>query len=353
MNSIIDFSETTNERMNKKLQGDSFTEDFVQEKPSYHPYIWEEVRSFLSINNIEFTETDEYIKVTPEGKQEVHIYPLKDAYDYRSGLFDDAGGGVPKNYFFNISVENEKQDIRTIWLKPWEWLKGARMRNVLSSIILNACGVTGTNFAGRDTEVREVSNKELRPFLEQNSFYGYRAASLNLGLFLTKERNGYPAGTLLMVYTFGYPFFGAKNGKYDAEVIRAATLIGTNVRGGASKLFKHFVENFPALIIGKGGKDERHVYWTKCCYFVEFDHTNGNSLPHLGFDFLEYSGAGFMNVRAETGVPFHRQPMNHKQVMQDIRDGKVYSVHNAGVKTFIYYKEKKADIKTDSDFTHE
>ena len=328
-------------------------ENYIQEKPSVHEHIWEDVKKLLTDNDVVFEEFEKYIKVTPEGRQEIHIYPIGDAYDYRYGYYDDKDGGVAKKFFWQTTVDNEKENIRTIWVKPWEWLKGSRMRNVLSSIILNACGITGINFNGRDTEVREVTNAELRPFLDANSFYGYRAASLNLGLFLTRERNGFPAGTLLMIYTFGYPFFGAKKGKYDCEVIRAATLLGTNVRGGASKLFKYFVNNHPALIIGKGSKKEREVIWNKCCYFCEYDHTNGNSLPHLGFDFLEYSGPGFMNVTVETGVPFHRQPMRHKEIMQDIRDGKVYSIFNCGVKTFVYDKASKAEILEDSDFTHE
>lgn len=329
-------------------------QDFIQTKPSEHPYIWEDVRNLLVENNVEFEETQDYIKVTPEGRQEIHIYPIKNAHDYRYAYYNDKGG-VDKKFFWKTSVDNEANNIRTIWVKPWEWIKNTRMRNVLTSIILNACGITGTNFNGRDTEVREVPKNELRPFLEKNSFYGFRAASLNLGLYLTKDRNGYSAGTLLMVYTFGYPFFGAKKGKYDCEVIRAATLLGTNVRGGASKLFKHFVDNYPYLTIGKGGKNERHVEWNKCCYFCEYDHTNGNSLPHLGFDFLEYSGPGFVNVYTESGEWFHRQPMRHKEIMQDIRDGKVYSVFNCGTKTYIYDKAKKAQLALDEnvDFTHE
>lgn len=329
--------------------------DYIQEKPSEHPYIWDDVRELLNDKGVLFEEIkdgdEHYIKVSPEGRQEIHIYPITSGFDYRFGYYDDKGKGVGKKYFWQKTVDNEKNNIRTIWIKPWEWVSGSRMRNVLSSIILNACGITGINFNGRDTEVREVSNDELRPFLETNSFYGYRAASLNLGLYLTKEKNGYPAGTLLMVYTFGYPFFGKE--KYDCEVIRAATLLGTNVRGGASKLFKYFVNNHPTLIIGKKTKKERVVTWNRICYFCEYDHTNGNSLPHLGFEFLEYSGPGFMNVTIETGIPFHRQPMRHKEIMQDIRDGRVYSIFNCGVKTFIYDKHKKVEISDDSTFTHE
>lgn len=328
--------------------------DFGQTRADTHLNIFEDVKQFLLDNNVEIAdENDKYLTILPEGKQEVHIYPIERAHDFRHGYYGDLGGMYDKRYFCDVSIENEKNNIRTIWIKPWEWIRGHRMRNVLSSIILNACGVTGVNFAARDTEVREIPNNELRPFLEKYSFYGYRAASLSLGLYLTKERNGYPAGTLLMLYTFGYPFFGAKKGKYDCEVIRAATMIGTNVRGGASKLFKHFVANYPYLVIGKGTKQERKVEWTKCCYFCEFDHTNGNSLPHLGFDFLEYSGPGFVNVDNETGDWSHRQPMKHKEIMEKIRRGEMYSVSNAGVKTFIYYKNKQNTIQDNSDFTHE
>jgi len=334
--------------------------DFGQERPDTHSNIWEDVSLLLSDNGVKFerivideTSDRDYLKVLPEGKQEVHIYPLPRAYPYRQGYYSDKGGSFDKRYFCDTSIENEKKNIRTIWIKPWEWIKGSRMRNVLSSIMLNACGITGVNFNARNTEVREIPSDELRPFLEKNSFYGYRAASLSLGLYLTKEWDGYPVGTLLMLYTFGYPFFGAKNGKYDCEVIRAATLIGTNVRGGASKLFKHFVENYTYLTVGKGTSKERKVEWSKCAYYCEFDHTNGNSLPHLGFDFIEYSGPGFVNVDMETGEWSHRQPMKHKEVMEKIKNGTMYSVFNAGVKTFIYYKNKENIIKDNSDFTHE
>lgn len=329
-------------------------ENYVQEKPAEYPYIREDVKLLLSDNNIEFEETKDYIRIQPKDRQEIHIYTIANAYDYRYAYYGDTGG-VGKKYFWQISVDNEKNNIRTIWLKPWEWIKGSRMRNVLTSIILNACGVTGTNFNGRDTEVLEVSNQELRPFLEKNSFYGYRAASLNLGLYLTRPRNGLRAGTLLMVQTFGYPFFGAKKGKYDCEVIRASTRVGCNVRGGASKLFKYFVDNYPYLTIGKGGKNERHVEWNKCVYFVEFDHTNGNSLPQLGFDFVEYSGAGFVNVNKEDGTWFHRQPMRHKEIMEQIKRGEVYSVFNSGTKNYIFDKLKKQQLAEDEnvDFTYE
>ena len=163
--------------------------NYVQTKPDTHLLIREDIKQLLIDNEVAFVETPEYLQITPNGRQEIHIYPIAEAYHYRQAYYDD-NGGVDKKFFWRISTENEKNNIRTIWVKPWEWLQGSRMRNVLTSIILNACGITGINFNGRDTEVMEVPSHELRPFLEKNSFYGYRAASLSLGLYLTRERNG-------------------------------------------------------------------------------------------------------------------------------------------------------------------
>ena len=137
-----------------------------------------------------------------------------------------------------------------------------------------------------------------------------------------------------MIYTFGHPFFGAKKNKYDLEIIRAATLRNCQVRGGASKLFTHFVKNYPTVKISN-----REVAWNSICYYVDYDHNSGNSLNHLGFEFIGYSGPGFMNVEKSTGIVFHRKPMIHKQIMERIRKGEVFSVFNAGVKVFVYNKK--------------
>ena len=149
-----------------------------------------------------------------------------------------------------------------------------------------------------------------------------------------------------MVYTFGHPFFGGKKKKYDVEIIRAATLRNTQVRGGASKLFKHFVTNCPVLNIGP-----RVVEWETICYYVDYDHNSGNSLPHLGFTFDKYAGPGFMNVTRATGKATHREPARHGEIMQLIREGKMYSVFNAGVKVFTY--TKGGDVKMASTFIGE
>ena len=50
-----------------------------------------------------------------------------------------------------------------------------------------------------------------------------------------------------MIYTFGKNFFGKDN---SIEVLRVGTKKFSNVVGGASKLLKYFINNYPTLKMG-------------------------------------------------------------------------------------------------------
>ena len=259
--------------------------------------------------------------------------------------------GIPHNYFIDITLENKEKDIRTIWIKDWEVeeakdivdingneVKNYRRKwNVLQSYIKTATGNIENRIYARDCEVREVSSKELRAFLVTNCFYGYRSATVNLGLYLKKEKCGMPKDTLVMLYTFGFPFFG-KN-LYSVEVIRVGTKLFCQVIGGASKLLKNFLVNNPTITYNK-----REVDVNKIVFIVDADHNSGQSLKTLGFQFVSHRGAGFMNVDVETGEVFHRKPMQHKLIMEKMAEGKIYSVANAG--SIIYSIDRNEYLKT-------
>lgn len=292
---------------------------------------------FLDMKQIDFKDIDLYLSLNSD---KVRIYPLDHIKKY------EIKNAETRNYFQNISIANEKLGIRTIWVKPWEFLSGSRKRVVIESTIATISGRIAHQFNGRDCVVRELEPTELRPFLETNSFYGYRSASINLGLYLKKDIGEFKKNTLLMLYSFGHPFFGGKKKKYDLEVIRASTLLNCQVRGGASKLFKHFITHFETIEIGN-----KIVDWSNIVYYVDFDHNNGNSLPHLGFSFNSYSSPGFMNVDSVTGEASHRKPMEHKLIKEKIANGEMFSVPNAGVKIYMYNKANS--IGTESIFVGE
>lgn len=299
--------------------------DEVQSNTLVYAYdLKAEVTSFLLDNRVEFKDHGDYFELNPT----LRLYLVDNAWEFRTPYFG-IQGGVGKKFFQEVSIKNEAEGIRTIWIKPWEFDPSYRQRPILESIILAAAGKIKHVFHGRDTEVREVKLTELRPFLEKNCFYGFRGSAVVLGLYLKKDVGEFQKGTLLMIYTFGFPFFGSK--KYDLEVIRASTMLNVQVRGGATKLFTFFLRNYPTVTMG-----EKEVTWNNIVYYVDYDHNNGNSLLHLGFKFEGYGAPGFLNVDAVIGKASHRQPSKHHEIMEKIKTGAVFSVFNAGVKIFTY-----------------
>lgn len=305
-----------------------------------------EINLFLENTGIPFLvdPKDERIFYLKDGALELRYVDsenFKMDYTKRFGI-----KGIPHNYFIDITIANREKGIRTIWIKDWEVeeaktiigtdgteLKNYRRKwNVLQSYIKTATGNIDNRIYARDCEVKRLTNQQLRPFLEENCFYGYRSATVNLGLFLKKDKGPFKKGTLLMVYTFGHAFFG--KGKYDIEVIRVGTKLFCQVIGGASKLLKHFLINYPKVTIGS-----REVEINSVVFIVDADHNDGRSLETLGFKFISHEGAGFMNVDIVTGEVFHRRPMQHKQIMERMAKGEIYSVGNAG--SIIYTIDRK------------
>lgn len=321
------------------------------------------VKNIINITLSDGSETDEVIfNINNNSIQLRYVNTLSHLMDYskRFGII-----GLPHNYFINISKENHKNNIRTIWIKDFEINENStivdidgnvlenyhRKWEVLKGYVLTAVGKIKNRIYARDCEVREVSNSELRPFLNTNCFYGYRSANKNLGLYLKKDKNGLKKGTLVFVYTFGYNFYGNKNRQDNPfiEIIRVSTLIGTQVIGGASKLLKHFLLEYPVLKI-----NNRDIEVKELKFYVDADHNSGKSLETLGFTFESWDGYGFMNMwtcdyddnqglKGSVNEIFHRKPMFHKKIMELMKEHKIVSIANAG--TIVYSLDKENYLK--------
>lgn len=311
------------------------------------------IEDFLTSTGIPFTR-DSQIFILKDGALELRYVDSENHkmdYEKRFGI-----KGIPHHYFVDITHSNKEKGIRTIWIKDWEveaartiigvdgtQLEGyTRKWNVLQSYIRTATGNIAHRFYARDCEVRLLTNREARPFLEENCFYGYRSAAVTLGLFLKKDKEGAKKGDLLMIYSFGHPFFG--KGLYDVEVIRAGTKVNCQVVGGASKLLSKFLLNYPTLTIG-----DKVVKVNKIVFIVDADHNDGKSAETLGFTFVSHQGNGFQNVEAATGKVFHRQPMHHKLVMERMAKGEVYSVPNAGSIIYMLNRDEYLRRKTGNE----
>lgn len=273
----------------------------------------------LFINNLGF-ETIRHDRKILKG-QELDIFiPEKNVaiefdndYSHNNELLD-------KHYHFNKSYLCEKQNIRLIHIYEYQWQDPIK-QNILKSIIKNSLGVNDNILYARKCEIKELSKKDVFEFSNLNSLHGHRNASIYLGLFYNNE--------LVQIMTFGKAFF-SKDNSIDYECIRSITKINTTVIGGMNKLFKYFINKWNP---------------NKILYYVDYNTHIGNSMNKLEFEFINYSKGGIVNISnsKETiekyGYVFNRKPQYHKEIQEYIKQGKIFSIYDAGVKKYIWTRK--------------
>ena len=331
------------------------------------------IEEFLNSRNIPYIKDENIFglyHLNDKTLQLRYVNSFKHPMD-NSKRFGEKCNGIYHNYFIDISHQNHDNGIRTIWIFDFEMEQkntiitdeGETIENfprqweVIKNTICTATGNIDKRIYARDCEVREISNKDARMFLDTNCFYGYRSASVTMALFLKKDKCGLKKGTMLMVYSFGANFYGNKKcqDKPKIEIIRVSTKIGCQVIGGMSKCLKHFLTQYPTMKVG-----ERIVDVDKLVFYVDASHNDsrGMQASGLAFNFVEWKGCGFLNaftedccetierngkkqtLKGKKGEVFHRKPMFHSAIMKLISEGKIVSIANAGTIVFDMTREE-------------
>lgn len=129
--------------------------------------------------------------------------------------------GMDKMYHVNKSDLANENGYKCIHIFDWEdWSK------IISSLSFK------NRVYARHCNIAEVSKIDADKFLNDNHLQGTCKGQLFCyGLFFNND--------LLAIMTFGRPRY---NRKYQFELLRLCTKSGYMIPGGASKLFKHFVE---------------------------------------------------------------------------------------------------------------
>lgn len=157
----------------------------------------------------------------------------------------------------------------------YEW---EHKRGIIQSMLKNILKRNNYRIYARKTEVKPVSSKEAAKFLLENHRQGNAQARIKLGLFFE--------GELVSLMTFGKTRATAGKLRDDEDVfelIRFCNKRDTTVVGGASKLFKHFINNYhPSKIVS----------------FSDKAHTSGNLYRILGFEQIRVSDPSYVWVNS-------------------------------------------------------
>ena len=216
------------------------------------------------------------------------------------------------NYHYNKSLSCENLGIRLIHVFEYEW-KNDRQKEILKNIIKSAIGIIDNKIFARKCKIEIRKPIELKEFFNSNNIQGFRNGKFAICLTYNDE--------IVMSYIFGHPFFG--KGKYQWEVIRGATKLNTTIVGGASKLFKYFIDNYNP---------------DNCVYYIDYNYFNGNSLKHINNMKYITSQVSFKNLFLETGEVKNRQPAKYKEIKELEKQGKVTKIYNAGTKVYVWYR---------------
>lgn len=151
-----------------------------------------------------------------------------------------------KDYHLLKTDECKRIGIRLIHVFEDEWVF---KKKIWKSMFKNLFGLIDERVYARKCCLKEVSPQETRTFLDNNHIQGYSTSKINYGLYYNDE--------LVSLMTFGIPRINMGGKKEDGcyELVRFCNKLDINVIGGASKLFKHFIEvNNPNEIVSYSDK---------------------------------------------------------------------------------------------------
>ena len=210
--------------------------------------------------------------------------------------------GKNKNYHQQKSLLAEEKGIFIYHIFEYEWIeKKDKIINQLNNLL----GLNQEKIYARKCIIKEVDNESKRIFLEENHLQGNDSSSIKLGLYYNNE--------LVSLMTFVKPRF---NKKYQYELSRFCSKNNCNVIGGASKLFKYFIEKYnPQSIIS----------------YSNIAHTKGKLYETLGFELDSISDPNYVWCNNGHDILTRYQCQKHKLLKQGFKGNtEVEIMHNNG-----------------------
>lgn len=223
------------------------------------------------------------------------------------------------DYYHNIGI-------RCVFVYP-PYLTNPYKVEVYKNILLYHCGVYKRIYA-RNTVCKKYPAIQMKGFFLLNNIEGYRVAKT--AYVLEDKKTHEP----LMSYTVGHSYFG--KGNYDAEIARGACKLGVQVIGGASKLWKHILDDNPDI--------KSIVYYTDRREYDSrsIDHLMDGCMASLGKVYKLKGGYSFMNywtrdVANKDGTLWHskgdytnREASRNSDVVAAYKSGAAVVVKNPG-----------------------
>lgn len=240
-------------------------------------------------------ELDIYI---PEFNFAIECNPT---YTHNSSL-GDCWGGDPKNRNYHKMKTDlcEESGITLFHVFGYEW---THRQDVIKSMILNDLNQTVRTIYARKTYVVVLDSEECAEFLDRNHLQRGTYASIRLGL---RDKD---TDDLVSCMTFNKTRstigYSSNSCEGEYELSRFCSEQNTNVVGGASKLFKYFLENYD---------------YKKIVSFSDRAHASGDLYKVLGFKKVSLSDPSYMWVNYANDSYLNRVSCQKKNLRKLFKD---------------------------------
>ena len=174
-------------------------------------------------------------KTLGDGTELDIVIPEKNIAIEYDGLYWHNELNKPRNYHLVKTEKCNLMGIKLIHIFEDEW-KNPVKRNIWKSMLANKLGLNTGKIYARKCEIKTVEKGVGYRFLEDNHIQGKCQSSILIGL--------YYEGELVSLMTFGKTRHFIGNSSHEYELLRFCNKVGVSVVGGASRLFKYFVDSY-------------------------------------------------------------------------------------------------------------
>jgi hypothetical protein len=200
--------------------------------------------------------------------------------------------GKPKNYHLDKTLEAQKNGVQLIHIFENDWVNKEEIVKSRIKSKLNR----GTKIWARKCQVVSLSNTSRRIFFNQTHIQGDTPSAKDSYALLYDNE-------IVAAMSFGVPRY---NKKIEWELLRYSSKLGTNVVGGAGKLFSHFINSYePTNVISYSDKR-----WG-----------SGSLYSKLGFKELKDSGPNYWYFHFDNPFElYHRSTFQKHKLCKLLED---------------------------------
>lgn len=217
-----------------------------------------------------------------------------------------------KRYHYDKSMLANSKGVFLYHIFSHEWADEEKRIRILNHLD-NILHLNENKIYARKCMIREVDVAEKNSFLNENHIQGKDNSTIKLGLYYNDE--------LVSLMTFCYPRFSKK---YNWELSRFCSKHNYNVIGGASKLFKYFVDNYM--------KDGEVIV-----SYSDIAKTTGKIYNTLNFEFINDAEPNYIWWRSDDDYKtrYQCQMVNERVIMESNGYIKIY---DCGNKVWVFRK---------------